>query len=153
MRWQWLFFSFQGRINRAKYWLAVLIYVAGMVFIAFVLAEGLNLGWSGGTGGLVVGLTIFILYFVLVVSGLAVGAKRLHDRGRSGWWLLVFYLLPSVLSVISDAIGGASGSQAIGGLFSLIPFGIWIWAFVELGCLPGTAGPNKYGPNPLEQKL
>jgi uncharacterized membrane protein YhaH (DUF805 family) len=153
MGWQWLFFSFQGRINRAKYWLAVLIYVAGMVFIASVLAEGLNLGWSGGSGGLVVGLTIFILYFVLVVSGLAVGAKRLHDRGRSGWWLFVFYFLPSLLSVISDAIGGASGSQAIGGLFGLIPIGIWIWAFVELACLPGTAGPNKYGPNPLEQKL
>jgi uncharacterized membrane protein YhaH (DUF805 family) len=150
MHWQWLLFGFEGRINRAKYWLAVLIYVVGMVVIAFALAVGLNLGWSGGIGGVAIGLIIVIFYITLIVSGIAVGAKRLHDRGRSGLWLLVFYLLPSVLSVIADEIGAASGSQEISDLFGLIPLGIWIWAFVELGCLPGTAGPNKYGPDPLQ---
>jgi uncharacterized membrane protein YhaH (DUF805 family) len=34
-------------------------------------------------------------------------------------------------------------------LFSLASLAISIWAFVELGCLRGTAGPNKYGPDPL----
>ena len=33
-----------------------------------------------------------IAYIPLIVSGLAVGIKRLHDRDKSGWWLLLFYL-------------------------------------------------------------
>jgi uncharacterized membrane protein YhaH (DUF805 family) len=153
MGWQWLFFSFAGRINRAKYWLAVLIYVVAMVTMTFAVTMGMGLGWIGRIGGIVVGLVALIVYIALIVSSLAVGAKRLHDRDRSGWWLLVFYVLPNVLSVILNEISTASGAPEIVGFFGLIPLGIWIWAFVELGCLAGTNGPNKYGPDPLGQKL
>jgi uncharacterized membrane protein YhaH (DUF805 family) len=31
-----------------------------------------------------------------------------------------------------------------------MPLAIWIWVLVWLGCLPGTYGPNRYGPDPLE---
>jgi uncharacterized membrane protein YhaH (DUF805 family) len=34
-------------------------------------------------------------------------------------------------------------------ILHLISFGITVWAFVELGCLRGTMGPNRYGPDPL----
>ena len=99
-----LLFGFSGRINRAKYWLAAVIY--------------------------------------LVVMLIAVGIKRLHDRDKSGWWLLVFYLLPGVLSGLADKVG----LQVI---LSLASFALSIWGFVEIGCLRGNAGPNKYGSNPL----
>ena len=78
----------------------------------------------------------------MTVSGVAVGLKRLHDRGMSGWWLLVFYLLPAVL----DGIGRAVDVPIV---FSLAGSVISIWALVVLGFLRGTAGVNQYGPDPL----
>jgi uncharacterized membrane protein YhaH (DUF805 family) len=71
-----------------------------------------------------------------------VGIKRLHDRDKSGWWLLVFYVLPGVLNTIGESL-------AAGWIFSLASFAVSIWALVELGFLRGTAGPNRYGPDPL----
>lgn len=129
-----LLFGFSGRINRAKYWIAVAIYVVATI-IAWVLAfvVGFGMLWF---------IIIGIVYIAMIVSGIAVGIKRLHDRDKSGWWLLLFYLGPTVLS----GIGAATGAQIIFGLASLA---ISIWMFVELGCLRGTMGPNQYGPDPL----
>ena len=78
----------------------------------------------------------------MIYSSFAVAVKRLHDRDKSGWWVLVFYVLPNVI----DSGGRASGGS---GLLSLIGFAIGIWAFVELGCLRGTVGDNRFGPDPL----
>jgi uncharacterized membrane protein YhaH (DUF805 family) len=150
MDWTTLLFSFHGRINRGKYWLAVLIYmVAWVVFIAaiFMWLGGLdtaNLFSFAGTG-LLIWLIGLILFVAGIWSGLAVGIKRLHDRDKSGWWILLFWLGPSVLS------GWQTATPDLGGGFilSLAAIAIGIWAFVELGCLRGTPGPNQYGPDPL----
>ena len=90
-----------------------------------------------------------------MVASIAVGIKRLHDRDKSGWWLLVFYLVPSLLfgigtlvffyGVGAEAVGGMIG----GGIVYLLGFAVLVWAFVELGCLRGTLGPNRFGPDPL----
>jgi uncharacterized membrane protein YhaH (DUF805 family) len=56
----------------------------------------------------------------------AISVKRMHDRGRSGWWVLLMFLLSFVL------IGS-------------------IWWLVDLGILEGEEGPNKWGPNPVPQ--
>src|SRR5262245_65137523 len=48
---------------------------------------------------------LLILYIPLVWIGLAIGAKRLHDRDKSVWWLLVFYLLPGILSSAGNEVG------------------------------------------------
>jgi uncharacterized membrane protein YhaH (DUF805 family) len=78
--------------------------------------------------------------------GLAVVTKRLHDRDKSAWWLILFYFAPPIL----QGIGRRSG--AAGFVLILIGLGIGIWAFVEIGCLRGTAGLNSYGPDPLPPK-
>ncbi len=52
---------------------------------------------------------------------IATSAKRWHDRDKSGWWVLVM----------------------------LVPVVGWIWALVQNGCLRGTRGPNRFGPDPL----
>lgn len=128
-----LLFGFRGRINRAKYWLAVAIYVVFMlVIVALIFATAVS--------GLF--FVVLLLYIPLIISGIAVGIKRLHDRDKSGWWLLVFYLLPAVLSWFGAAIGMET-------LFSLASFAVSIWMIVELGILAGTRGPNQYGPDPL----
>ncbi len=129
-----LLFSFQGRINRAKYWIATVTYIS--VTIALV---GLGFFFRFDTIFFIVAAIVFV---ALTVSGVAVGLKRLHDRDMSGWWLLVFYLLPPVL----DGLGRALGIPII---FSLAGSAISIWALVVLGFLRGTPGANQYGPDPL----
>ena len=129
-----LLFSFQGRINRAKYWIATVTYIS--VTIALV---GLGFFFRFDTIFFVIAAVAFI---AVTVSGIAVGIKRLHDRDMSGWWLLVFYLLPAVL----DGIGRALGVPVI---FSLAGSAVSIWALVVLGFLRGTNGANQYGPDPL----
>jgi uncharacterized membrane protein YhaH (DUF805 family) len=142
------FFGFNGRINRAKFWLAMLAYsVVAIVLLVIALAVG-STAFTVGVG--VIGLVI------ITVSSVATTLKRLHDRNKSALWLLIFYLLPNVLTGIGAAIdSGASGSlpTGVGMVFSLIGTGLSIWALVEFGCLRGTVGTNQYGPDPLEGKI
>jgi uncharacterized membrane protein YhaH (DUF805 family) len=142
-------FSPRGRVNRAKYWLFVLVSIAILV----VLIAAVSVVWAGrildprgGLGFPSEALFAFgVVYLILLVVGIFVGIKRLHDRDKSGWWLLVFYLVPMVLSW-GSAILSRNG---IGALFALGSLAVSIWALVELGCLRGTIGPNRYGEDPL----
>jgi uncharacterized membrane protein YhaH (DUF805 family) len=142
-----LFFSFKGRINRAKFWLAILIFMV----ISLLLAA---IGYSAAES-MAFGILSVIVNIVVFISGLAVGIKRLHDRDRSGWWLLLFYIAPSVLftlGVVLTFVGiEAGGPGIIGLLVYLAGVALLIWAIVELGCLRGTVGANQYGPDPLAQ--
>jgi uncharacterized membrane protein YhaH (DUF805 family) len=129
-----LLFSFEGRINRAKYWLATLIYT---VIVVAMIGAGYLFDFS----------SLFFAVFVIVcialfVSGVAVGIKRLHDRDKSGWWLLLFYVVPGVF----DGMDRVLEPNLI---FNLISLAISLWMIVELGFLRGTFGPNQYGPDPL----
>ena len=142
-----LLFSFSGRINRGKYWLAALIFVIvtlAMATISYVADQAL----PAQLLSLVVNIGVF-------VGGLAIGVKRLHDRDKSGWWLLLFYLVPSLLFglgtlVFFFGIGAEAAGGVIGGIAIYVAgFAVLIWAFVELGCLRGTLGPNRFGPDPL----
>jgi uncharacterized membrane protein YhaH (DUF805 family) len=63
----------------------------------------------------------FVIALAILYPSLAVAAKRFHDRNKSGWWVLIVF----------------------------IPIIGIIWYLVELGCLPGTPGPNRFGPDPL----
>jgi uncharacterized membrane protein YhaH (DUF805 family) len=137
-----LLFSFRGRLNRKPYWMTV---IATMVIIVLLLL--LVLVMIREQRFEVAGLTVIILiifYIPLIWIGLAIGAKRLHDRDKSAWWLLVFYALPGILSTAGNEIGDLGFI-----ILHIISFGITVWAFVELGCLRGTRGPNRYGPDPL----
>jgi len=129
-----LLFTYTGRINRAQYWTAVVIYIAAMVVLGIIT-------FLIGMGMLFLILAV-IVYIPMIVSGVMVGIKRLHDRDKSGWWLLVFYLLPGVLSSLGPTIGANF-------IFSLAGFAVSVWGLVELGFLRGTPGPNQYGPDPL----
>lgn len=132
-----LLLSFDGRINRAQYWLATAVYlvIAGVaIAILFTMASGLIAFILAG-----------LLSLAAIVSGVAVGIKRLHDCGKSGWWLLLFYLGPGLLSVAGVA-GGAIAEPALGDLASLA---IALWGITELGFRRGSAGPNRFGADPL----
>ena len=131
-----LLFSFRGRINRLPFWLAS-IAVALVLIVLVILSFGLG-GPTEGTA-----LVIFVLYLPVAYVGLALGTKRLHDRDKSGWWLLLFYVLPGILQWLADMAGGA------GIILQVIALVLNIWALIELGFLRGTPWPNRFGPDPL----
>ena len=105
---------FEGRARRREYWFFVLF--------AVLIQIGLNivdrmLGMFSAENG--IGILGGIFALAILVPSLAVGARRLHDTGRSGWWLLIW----------------------------LIPIIGWIVliVFFVMDSQPGT---NAYGPNP-----
>lgn len=158
-----VFFCFSGRINRADYWrliilLAFAVLCAGLLAGLVLSAAGRVLGWQGnhtfalGFGSLSLDIpAIGELGTIAFKSGIAallvcvpVSAKRLHDRGKSGWWLLVFFAAPAILS--STVAVAGEGLQPV---LEAAGAALSVWAFAALACLRGTAGPNAYGDDPL----
>src|SRR5215217_5101513 len=79
--------TFSGRARRSEYWWFFLAY-----FIASVVASIID----GILGVTVLGV---ILALGLLIPSLAVGVRRLHDIGKSGWWLLIG-LIPLVGAIV-----------------------------------------------------
>jgi uncharacterized membrane protein YhaH (DUF805 family) len=137
----WLFFGFSGRIPRKTYWLASLAVIAYLL-VAFAVVAVLFLESGDAFGTLF--LPGLLLSVPAVWAGLAIGVKRLHDRDKSGWWVLLFYWLPGVLERMSDRMGEGGGALVL----LLLSVAISIWALVEIGFLRGTMGANRFGPDP-----
>ena len=75
--------DFNGRSRRSEYWMFVLF----NLIIEVVLSVIDNiLGTSTGTG---VGILAGIFSLVVLIPGIAVTIRRLHDTSRSGWWILI----------------------------------------------------------------
>jgi uncharacterized membrane protein YhaH (DUF805 family) len=142
MGWGHLFFNFSGRVNRAKFWIAVVIFAAIHVLMAILnYATEQSVVFQALNG---------MLSIVIVICSIAVGVKRLHDRNKSGWYLLLFYFLPGVLAALSVLIGEfVEDANIIATVLALLAFALIVWALVELGCLRGTVGVNQYGPDPI----
>jgi uncharacterized membrane protein YhaH (DUF805 family) len=144
MSWGQFLFSFNGRINRAKYWLYVVGAFATITVIALFL---IGITVLSPMLMMVPSAVAAVIYLALLYAGLAVGAKRLHDRNKSAWWLLAFYLAPALLSGVAG-VPDSLGLKLIVGFASMA---LGIWGFVELGYMSGTVGPNEYGPDPLPE--
>jgi uncharacterized membrane protein YhaH (DUF805 family) len=137
-----LFFNFSGRVNRAKFWIAVVIFVAIHVLMAILdYATDQSVVFQALNG---------MLSIVVVICSVAVGVERLHDRNKSGWYLLLFYFLPGVLAALSVLIGEfVEDANIIATVLALLAFALMVWALIELGCLRGTVGVNQYGLDPI----
>ena len=146
-----LWFGFSGRINRAKYWRAT---VTNGTVLVLVIAAGIAVGSQYAWAWFAVAPVIL----AIIVSYVAVGTKRLHDRNKSAWWLLLYGLLPIVVGAVAGlaiAVGAVPGLATTGryssfemvtDVFNVI---VGIAAIVDLGCLKGTVGDNRFGPDPL----
>ena len=77
------------------------------------------------------------VYPALFYAGACVLSKRLHDRGRSGWWAAL--VLVSIVAVWPHPAG----------FLDFVFFLVLVWAFVELAVMPGEQGANRYGVNPM----
>lgn len=125
-----LYVDGKGRARRAEYWWWILFtlivgIVAGVVDLSFGLnAYGMP---NSQVVSLIVGLAV-------LAPSVSVMSRRLHDAGQNGW----IAAAPTAVS----ALGGALGS--LGAILSILAF----VALIAIGFLPGTAGPNQYGPDP-----
>lgn len=92
MDWKYLLTSFDGRINRGKFWAGV-----GVLFAANILASLIDmmLGLQIGSGSQSFGLIGGIVSLISIYLALALYAKRWHDRDKSGWWSLIV-LIPII---------------------------------------------------------
>lgn len=137
-----LWFSFRGRLNRAKYWLITLANLA-VLFVLFFIGFATG-SWTAFT---IAG----IAFIPVLVSGFAIAVRRLHDRNKSAWWLLLFYALPAVLHAVRDELMKMEDTTAFFLAFACAVLSaiVSIWALIEFGFLRGTSGPNRYGDDPL----
>jgi len=81
--WQHLLFDFNGRINRGKFWLGmVVIYVVPWIFWMIALA----------VNSAVIYTLLGLVYLLIIWPALAISVKRWHDRDKSGWWVLIAFV-------------------------------------------------------------
>lgn len=105
--------DFTGRAQRKEYWMFVAVNFI-FSFFAIFIDNMLEIQAENGLG------LVYALYVLMVLlPGLAVSVRRLHDVGKSGWMLLVYF----------------------------IPIIGLIWLFF-LSIQDGQPGVNVYGPNP-----
>jgi uncharacterized membrane protein YhaH (DUF805 family) len=132
--------DFSGRAQRAEYWMFSLI--SAIISIALSVIDSAVLGFgldtSAPTGGL--GPLGWLYNLAVLLPTIAVGARRLHDCGHSGWWQLLSAPLivvglglrePLIISLIASAVG------IIGGFILLV-----------MMVTDGTPEPNRWGVNP-----
>jgi uncharacterized membrane protein YhaH (DUF805 family) len=156
MKLQKILFSFDGRIGRLTYWLATL----AVIIAVTVLTVAPFLIPSEDAAVLMIALTSQLIWLLSLWPMLALGSKRLHDRNKNGWWLLVFLVLPFALfsvglsiALFNDPSTGRSGDLPTASILILASLPPALWGIVELGILPGTRGPNLYGADPAQQPV
>jgi uncharacterized membrane protein YhaH (DUF805 family) len=115
---------FSGRARRAEYW----------YFTLFNIIASLILGVVDAALGLAVGLGLVYSLAVLLPS-LGVTIRRLHDIGKTGWWLLL-PLVGVPVMFVEPTLGVVVVSIA-----SIV--------LVVFAILAGQKGENKYGPDPI----
>jgi uncharacterized membrane protein YhaH (DUF805 family) len=159
------YFSPSGRISRSQYWLKYVLPYAVIVLILEILAAATAADSAANAGASML-LAIFSL--VTVWPSIAVLVKRIHDRNKSGWFILFLFVPAALLTALLFAWFGAAllaiaagqAATAIAPLgvlgmcviiLGLAVLGIEIWFFVEFGCLRGTIGANRFGPDPVRR--
>jgi len=115
--------QFDGRARRKEYWYFVLFNaLVAILLCALSMAAMMLLSNSNYSSVAVIAFIPYMLYsFAVLIPGLAVLVRRLHDIGKSGWWFFISFI------------------PVVGGIILLV--------FV---CQDSQPGPNIYGPNPKD---
>lgn len=116
--------DFKGRAQRSEFWwwvLAIWIISIALSMVDSALFGTVQTYDSGFSMSTNTPILSGLFSLAVLIPNLAVGARRLHDTDRSGWWLLI-------------------------GLIPLIGFIVLIVFFAS----KGTPGDNRFGPDPLQ---
>jgi uncharacterized membrane protein YhaH (DUF805 family) len=171
--------SFEGRINRAEFCYALyvgtiscLVRLVFLVFVVFTLDAifgtsiksfhlniydvfndpptfPLQVSFGDGAAAWLVSLLFYAGATSLFVFAIRIPAasavKRLHDRDKSSWWIVPLCIAPIVLGMTGQWLGDSWPADFL--MLAMVALGLW--GFVEILCLRGTSGPNRFGPDPL----
>ena len=86
--------TFSGRASRSEFWFFCLFCFLGG--IVGMIIDTMMLGYPAEETG-----PINLIFNVVVfLPGLAVGARRLHDIDRSGWWQLIYFTVIGIILLI-----------------------------------------------------
>lgn len=139
MDWRYLLDSFDGRISRKTFWIAMVLVGTGNV-LACLAADYIQ----GDQLNAIVDLAFNYPEFAIAV-------KRGHDRNLPIWLIGILF----GVSVVQDFLmvtGWASTDQQQSTLALVIAVSSLVFGLallIELGFRKGTEGPNQYGPDPL----
>lgn len=133
-----LFFSAEGRLNRLSFFLLAIL--VGIVFS--IISVIVNLILPAGAAGIV----SIVLYVVNAVIGIFLAIKRFHDFDKSGYFMLGFSVISSVIIIaVSTICFFVLGNEILGIGFAFIAtIAVALYIYLK----PGTAGANKYGNQP-----
>ena len=103
--------TFAGRAQRAEYWYFVLFYI--LIFCGLSVIDGITGSFNDEAG---IGLLGGILTLALLIPSIAVSVRRLHDTGRSGWWLLIAFipLIGAIVLLVFTVQDSAAGDNSYG---------------------------------------
>jgi uncharacterized membrane protein YhaH (DUF805 family) len=135
--------EFEGRSSRAEFWKWTLVFYA----VILLLIALMFLGRSIIPGSMAIfGALAAIVFLGGILPMLAIQVRRLHDTGRSGYWLLGSIGLNFVDNAFSR-VAEMAGGFVLPMIFSLISL-IYSIVLLVFYCLPGNPEENDYGPNP-----
>ena len=164
------YFNFKGRASRSEYWWFILafaiVYIVistiESIFIILSLFDDIyNDPYSFSYSASDAFKDIFLMpsslfYLAMMIGLLSLTARRLQDRGHTGWWQLaniipgILFLIPYLAMLDSIITGGSfnPGAAIASIIFGIISFGTGVTMIVFL-CLPPKEDENKWGRNPL----
>ena len=128
------YFTFRGRSTRAEYWWFFLFLIIGEVLLSLV---DIMMGTYSVESGSGFGSGLFVSLFTLgtLIPRLALGARRLHDINRTGWWQLMWLSVVLAVRAISFELFWFALILVVVPAIILM-----VWAAKQ-----GDDGPNKYG--------
>jgi uncharacterized membrane protein YhaH (DUF805 family) len=134
-----LLFSFQGRIDRTTY---VVFFLAS---IALAIVNHLLIPAKPAPS---LFLPLLIYGVAQLWVALAMGAKRLHDLGHSGW-LQLLWLVSLVMSAIGSVLAAFSPLLGLPIFLLALAISLWsLWLLVQMLFFAGQPGTNDYGDHP-----
>ena len=95
---------FTGRARRSEYWYFVLYYI--ILFIVFMVVDVMTGMYDAESGR---GLTSSLFIVATLFPSIAVGVRRMHDVGKSGWYILI-----PIYSLILTCTDGDTGANEYG---------------------------------------
>jgi uncharacterized membrane protein YhaH (DUF805 family) len=139
MDWVYLLNSFEGRIGRQAFWIAMVVVGIANVLACLIAQE------SGGER------LSAIVDLAFTYPEFAVGAKRSHDRNLPIWLLGIFFAANAALDLLTVlGWGGTDEMPSTLAMVIAVPFTVLGLALLfELGFRKGTPGANPFGPDPL----
>lgn len=132
-----LYANGQGRARRAEYWWWALFSIVALV-LAVMIDSSFGLDYTGAPANPIITGAVWL---ALLAPGVSVLARRLHDINKSGW-IAAGVAGASIVAGVMSVDGGALAMLA--SLLSLAAVAVAI----VIGVMPGTPGPNTYGPDP-----